>query len=118
MNADFALNHQDTKDPSWYLDELGSRGLETRAWQTTYHHRLKGEDPVLEWVRGTTLRPVLEQLSEDEQVAFESDYAPRLRAAYPAEKGLTLFPFTRTFVVARRSGRWSIATVESVISCA
>jgi trans-aconitate 2-methyltransferase len=90
-----------TKDPSWYLDELGSRGLDTRVWQTTYHHQLGGEDPVLEWVRGTTLRPVLERLSEDEQGAFESEYAPRLRAAYPAEKGLTLFPFTRTFVVAR-----------------
>jgi trans-aconitate 2-methyltransferase len=92
-----------TREPEWYLDELGSRGLQPTVWQTTYFHQLGGEDPVLEWVRGTTLRPIAERLSDDERAEFEDEYARLLRTAYPAQAGTTVFPFTRTFVVAARA---------------
>lgn len=91
-----------TREPRWYLDELGSRGLHVDVWQTTYLHVLEGEDAVLEWVRGTTLRPILERLPEDECEEFLDDYRSRLREAYPSRGGETVFPFKRTFVVAGR----------------
>jgi trans-aconitate 2-methyltransferase len=91
------------REPSWYLDELGSRSLEVTAWQTTYFHVLEGEDAVLEWVRGTTLRPVLERLPQHEHVAFLHEYREILRDAYQSHNGRTVFPFKRTFVVARYS---------------
>ena len=90
------------KTPQWYLHELEARGLAATTWQTTYLHRLEGEDPVLEWVKGTTLRPILDRLDDRQARAFLSDYGARLRAAYPARGGITEFPFTRTFVVATR----------------
>jgi trans-aconitate 2-methyltransferase len=86
--------------PQWYLDELSDRGLGVAAWQTTYFHVLDGEDPVLEWVRGTTLRPVLERLPSKEHDEFLSEFGTMLREAYPAREGKTDFPFKRTFVVA------------------
>jgi trans-aconitate 2-methyltransferase len=89
-------------EPQWYLDELGSRGLEVNAWQTTYFHILEGEDPVLEWVRGTTLRPVLERLQDGEQGPFLEEYGALLRKAYPTRDGKTVFSFKRTFVVAMK----------------
>jgi trans-aconitate 2-methyltransferase len=92
-----------TREPEWYVAELGSRGLQASVWQTTYLHQLGGENPVLEWVRGTTLRPVLERLTGDERAVFEDEYGRRLGMAYPARAGTTVFPFTRTFVVARRA---------------
>ena len=53
-------------------------------------HLLRGPDPVLEWVRGTGLRPVLAALPADRVDAFEAEYAARLRQAYPARAdGLT-----------------------------
>ena len=91
------------RDPGWYLTELGGRGLRVTAWQTTYHHVLVGEDPVLEWVRGTTLRPVLERLPEVERETFLGQYGELLRGAYPARDGKTPFPFKRTFVVATKT---------------
>ena len=73
------------------------------VWETTYWHALQGQDPVLDWLRGSVLRPLLPELSSDEQARFLDRIAAGLRAAYPAdETGLTRFPFRRLFVVARR----------------
>jgi trans-aconitate 2-methyltransferase len=91
------------REPQWYIDELSTRGLEVTTWQTTYFHLLEGQDPVLEWVRGTVLRPVLERLPEDRQATFLNAYAALLKDAYPDRDGTTVFPFTRTFVVATKS---------------
>ena len=88
--------------PEWYTDELHGRGFDIIAWQTTYLHRLEGDGPVLEWVTGTTLRPVLERLDAEHSQAFLTEYGARLREAYPAKDGTTVFPFTRTSVVASR----------------
>jgi trans-aconitate 2-methyltransferase len=90
------------REPQWYLDELGSRDINVEAWQTTYIHVLEGEDAVLEWVRGTTLRTVLERLPEEAHEDFLDEYGARLRAAYPARDGKTVFPFKRIFVVATK----------------
>jgi trans-aconitate 2-methyltransferase len=87
-----------------YADLLLEAGLLVDAWETTYVHVLTGPDPVLEWVRGTGLRPVLAALSPDEAAEFEAEYAPRLRQAYPQRPYGTLFPFHRVFAVARRPG--------------
>jgi trans-aconitate 2-methyltransferase len=88
-------------EPQWYLDEFSSSGFDVNAWQTTYFHVLDGEDPVLEWVRGTMLRPVLERLPDDEHHEFLGEYGGLLREAYPKCDGRTVFPFKRTFIVAK-----------------
>ena len=90
------------RSPDWYADQLDDRGFRVTAWQTTYFHRLEGKDPVLEWVKGTTLRPVLDRLDEARADALLEEYGARLRRTYPKRGGVTVFPFTRTFVVATR----------------
>jgi trans-aconitate 2-methyltransferase len=89
-------------EPADYLARLTALGCEVDAWETTYLHLLHGTDPVLEWVRGTALRPVLAALPPADATVFEAEYAERLREAYPAGPGGTVFPFRRIFVVARR----------------
>ena len=90
--------------PETYLDALVALGLEADVWQTSYLHVLHGDDPVLEWVKGTALRPVLTALDDPaERELFVSDYADALRAAYPPRPdGTTVFPFRRTFAVGSR----------------
>jgi trans-aconitate 2-methyltransferase len=101
------LRHGDAvHDVGTYLDVLARAGGKVDAWQTTYQHVLTGPDPVLGWVRGTGLRPVLAALGDDAD-AFEHEYAARLRAAYPALPYGTVFPFRRTFVVATKRARAS-----------
>ncbi|MGN6475341.1 MAG: methyltransferase domain-containing protein [Mycobacteriales bacterium] len=88
--------------PETYLEALAAAGLEPDVWQTTYLHRLTGDDPVLEWVKGTALRPVLTVLADDAEAtsAFVGECAAGLRAAYPVgADGTTVFPFRRTFAV-------------------
>jgi trans-aconitate 2-methyltransferase len=70
-------------------------------WETEYLQVLEGEDAVLEWVKGTGLRPVLNGLEDGEREIFLAEYARRLRAAYPARAdGKTLYPFRRLFIIA------------------
>jgi trans-aconitate 2-methyltransferase len=90
-------------EPAEYLGLLRAVGLQVNAWQTTYLHVLAGPDPVLEWVRGTGLRPILQSLSTADASDFCAEYALELRAAYPAQPYGTVFPFRRTFVVAHKS---------------
>jgi trans-aconitate 2-methyltransferase len=100
---DGVLRHGDAVvSPAGYLHHLADLGLEVDAWQTTYQQVLSGEDPVLEWVRGTGLRPVLAALSAPDAQRFSSEYAGALRAAYPARPYGTVFGFARTFVVAHK----------------
>lgn len=81
------------------------RPLVTRldVWHTTYWQALTGDDPVLAWVRGSLLRPLLPLLSEAEQDEFLGQVGAALRSAYPAdETGVTLLPFRRLFLLAQR----------------
>jgi trans-aconitate 2-methyltransferase len=89
-------------EPGEYLARLADLGCAADVWETTYQHVLPGADPVLEWVKGTALRPVLSALDGDERDAFLADYAARLRETYPARAFGTVMPFRRIFVVARR----------------
>jgi trans-aconitate 2-methyltransferase len=99
--ADVQLNRQ-AADPAEYLDLLARAGFEVDAWETTYVHVLHGDDPVLDWYRGTGLRPVLAVLPPDQATAFLAEYRARMREAYPAASYGTVFPFRRVFVVAVR----------------
>ncbi|MCL7021364.1 hypothetical protein K6C39_23110, partial [Vibrio vulnificus] len=66
-----------------YYAALAGLGCAVDAWETTYLHRLEGEDPVLDWVMGTGLRPVLAALEDAPQarVDFLFAYRDALRAA-------------------------------------
>ena len=90
-------------EPAGYLDVLSAAGLAAEVWETTYTHVLTGSDPVLAWVHGTVLRPVLGALDEDEREDLTAAYAALLRQAYPPRPdGSTLLPFRRVFAVGRR----------------
>jgi trans-aconitate 2-methyltransferase len=80
-------------------------GLTADAWQTTYFHILSGENPVLEWYKGTALRPLLKALGPKDQAEFLRELGDRLKAAYPAKGSVTLLPFPRVFFVATRGRR-------------
>jgi trans-aconitate 2-methyltransferase len=89
--------------PEWYHDLLAAHSSALDIWETTYLHALDGEDAVLNWVRGSALRPLVQALDRSAAAGFEAAYAARLREAYPrSADGRTLFPFRRLFVVATR----------------
>ena len=87
----------------WYYDLLSPMVANLNLWETSYFQVLEGKNAVLEWTRGTALRPFLAALSgEEERHSFEEEYASRLMEAYPhQEDGSTLYPFSRLFIVAQ-----------------
>lgn len=90
--------------PDAYYDLLTPNCDSIDIWATTYQHVLWGEDPVLEWVKGTALRPYLSRLADPAMRAdFLSALGERLRRAFPVRAdGSTLLPFPRLFLVAQR----------------
>jgi trans-aconitate 2-methyltransferase len=84
-----------------YQALLAPRCRSLDIWETVYMQILTGEDPVLEWVKGSVLRPVLEGLEPADRRRFLEVYRERLRMAYPARAdGGVPFPFPRLFIVA------------------
>ncbi|WP_301235029.1 trans-aconitate 2-methyltransferase [Pandoraea cepalis] len=73
-------------------------------WRTTYYHPLAGGAPaVVEWFKGSALRPFLAKLDNASREAFLARYTDAIANAYPAlADGTVLLPFPRLFVVATR----------------
>ncbi|WP_373086891.1 methyltransferase domain-containing protein [Sneathiella sp.] len=85
---------------NWYFDLLSPLAAKVNIWETTYFQVLAGKDAVLQWTRGTALRPFLQVLKGPDIEAFESEYAKRLLEDYPQRQdGSTLYPFSRLFIV-------------------
>ena len=88
-------------DPEDYYDLLAGCTSSLDIWSTEYIQVLSGDDPVLEWVSGTGLRPILNGLNDADRDVFLSVYRERLRTLYPTRPdGPTLYPFPRRFIVA------------------
>jgi len=85
-----------------YLELLWAEGFDVDAWECVYLHVLPGDDAVLEWMKGTTLRPVLKALGDADRDVFVARYREKLSAAYPKGPAGTLFPFRRLFFVGKK----------------
>ena len=84
---------------AWLQPDAGEIDL----WRTTYFQSLTGADPVVDWVKGSVLRPILAALETEEAEIFLERLAEGYRKAYPTRTdGTTVFPFSRFFMVARR----------------
>jgi trans-aconitate 2-methyltransferase len=86
----------------WYYRLLRAHCSRVDAWRTTYYHPLAGADAIVEWFKGTGLRPFLDPLDPQERAEYLARYTERLARLYPSHSGEVLLPFPRLFVVARR----------------
>jgi trans-aconitate 2-methyltransferase len=88
--------------PGGYYDLLRPRVAALDLWVTEYVHVLRGEDPVVQWAMGTSLRPYLDALQGTQRDGFLAAYRAAMRAAYPPQPdGVVLLPFRRLFILAR-----------------
>jgi trans-aconitate 2-methyltransferase len=88
----------------WYYRLLKPHVARVDVWRTVYHHALPGGAPaIIEWFKGSGLRPFLAPLDPAEQRAYLAAYLARLAPLYPpAADGTVLLPFPRLFFVAAR----------------
>jgi trans-aconitate 2-methyltransferase len=102
-----AVRRRSVDAPEFYYRLLASRTKRLDIWETEYLQVLPptgpgGENAVVAWTKGTSLRPYFDALDEPERTSFLDAYRTRIAAAYPAQPdGSTLLPFKRIFIVAQ-----------------
>jgi trans-aconitate 2-methyltransferase len=98
-----AVKHNERHTASYYFELLSKHCSTVEVWRTTYHHPLAGSAAVVEWFKGSALRPFLAPLTDSEKSAFLDEYLARITQAYPAlADGTVLLPFPRLFIIATR----------------
>jgi trans-aconitate 2-methyltransferase len=92
------------EDAEWYYALLRPLCSKVDVWRTTYYHPLSGgAAAIVEWFKGSGLRPFLEPLGPSMRAAYLERYTAAIARAYPAlADGSVLLPFPRLFVVAVR----------------
>jgi trans-aconitate 2-methyltransferase len=93
-----------THDIGFYYDLLAPHAEHVELWATDYIHVMDGPEDIVEWYKGTGMRPFLDALPDvAARERFLALYLNALREAYPAhENGRVLFPFRRIFLIATR----------------
>ena len=88
---------------SEYYDVLSGISDDFEMWETIYCHRMPSYESIIEWYKGTGLRPYLEQLSETDVEDFVSDVYRELKNRYKIQRnGEIMFRFPRLFFIAKR----------------
>ena len=86
-----------------YFDVLSDISSDFEIWETTYCHRMHSCKSIIEWYKGTGLRPYLEQLSKTDADEFINDVYNKLKVKYKIQNnGEILFRFPRLFFTARK----------------
>lgn len=86
-----------------YFDILSNVSADFDIWETTYCHHMPNYESIIEWYKGTGLRPYLEQLSDEDRKEFIADVYNELKNRYQLQKnGEIMFRFPRLFFIASK----------------
>jgi len=93
----------DLPRPEDYYDLLRPLCSRIDIWHTHYNHLIENHAGVVEWFKGSGLRPFLAPLGPKMREAFVSKYADEIKLAYPIRSdGRVMLKFPRLFILAVR----------------
>ena len=97
------VHHPERHAVNWYYSLLKPLCSRIDVWTTTYFHPLPNQQAIVEWFKGSALRPYLAPLAPEERQEFLADYQQAINREYPVlEDGTVLLPFPRLFLIATR----------------
>jgi trans-aconitate 2-methyltransferase len=101
-----AVNHparEELPRPGAYYDLLRPLCSGLDIWHTIYNHVMADHAAVVEWFKGSALRPFLSALDPGLGDDFVAAYLAEIKRHYPSRHdGKVLLPFPRLFIVAVR----------------
>ncbi len=88
----------------YYYDILFCISTKFDLWETIYYHVLSSHAGLVEWYRGTGMKPFLERLPDDSSRAeFEKEVFEECKHSYEIRNdGKILYPFRRIFFMANK----------------
>lgn len=97
------LQRNETLTTSEYFDILTDCSSAFDIWETKYYHHLTDHKALVEWVKGTRLRPYLTFLGEKLGEEFENEIVEKAKKLYPVRKsGGVVLGFRRLFFTAKK----------------
>lgn len=102
--GDFSRFRTDLLGIGGYYDLLAPRAAHIDVWRTAYQHPMDTPRAIVDWVRGTGLKPFVDRLPADLQASYLAEYERRIDHAYPPRgDGRRLLAFPRMFIVAQKA---------------
>lgn len=89
--------------PDETYEILAKEHAEITMWETTYYHVLPSHDGIIEWYKGSGLRPYLERLNDAQQAEFTAQLKQKLADVIPVHAdGTVILKMPRLFFLAKR----------------
>lgn len=89
--------------PEEYYDILSECTSDFDIWETVYYHDMPSHDELINWVRGTRLRPYLDCLNDADKKIFEAELLKNVREQYAVmNNGNVILKFRRLFFTATK----------------
>ncbi len=102
--ADAGVERSKVLAPERYFDILSRHTDNFDIWQTVYRHPMGSVREMVEWVKGSRLKPYLDALGPADAAALEQELAARAKGLYPVrENGQVVLCFKRLFFTAVRT---------------
>ena len=86
-----------------YYDILAEISADFDIWTTTYYHRMRSHNEIIEWYKGTGLTPYLSILNDKEKNEFIEEILYEVKRNYQCRKnGEVILRFPRLFFIATK----------------
>lgn len=97
------IETNETLLPEEYFDILSSCTENFDIWKTVYYHNMPSVEAMVEWIKGTRLRPYLNALDKVKAESLEKEITKRATLVYDTQKnGDIIFKFRRFFFAATK----------------
>ena len=94
------VDYNGSLTPHEYFNLLTRHCSSFQMWETKYYHDLKNHEALVEWVKGTRIRPFLVHLDDDGKKAYEKELLRRVKEMYtPMSNGEVIMCFNRFFMI-------------------
>ena len=89
--------------PNETYDILAAVSSGVTMWETVYYHVLPACNSVIDWYKGSGLRPYIERLTDCEQSDFTYELTEMLKDAFPTQSdGKVILKMPRLFFIAAK----------------